>query len=66
MPGGWIETKDILPYEEWKQSLYGWDPAHGQFPFSNPVPLAPLHVVFTRGWARCVAGDAPRFQEVRR
>lgn len=66
LPGGWVETRDILPYEEWKRSLYGWDEAQSQFPLTNPVPLAPLHVLFARGWERCRAGDAPKFQEVRR
>lgn len=64
LPGGWIEAKDILPYEEWKRPLYGF--ANDKFPFGDPVALAPIHVLFERAWARCAGGDGPRFQEVRR
>ncbi|MCA9494354.1 MAG: hypothetical protein KC621_30720, partial [Myxococcales bacterium] len=66
LPGGWVESKDILPYEEWKRPLYGWEAATGRFPIGNPVALEPLHRLFERAWQRCVAGDRPRFEEVRR
>jgi hypothetical protein len=64
LPGPWVEARDVLPYEEWKQPLYGQEPG-GRAPLSELVPLAPLHLLFERAWTRYQA-DPPKFEEVRR
>jgi hypothetical protein len=64
LPGPWVEMRDVLPYEEWKEPLYGKEPG-GYEPFPRLLPLAPLHTLFERAWARCRA-EPPKFEEVRR
>ena len=63
LPGAWSEQKRLLPYEEWKRPLYGFD---GRvFHMGAPRSAAPIHLLFERAWARYVSGDVPKFREVR-
>jgi hypothetical protein len=70
LPGGW-EALDapLPPLETWKLSLLGLEvDADGDVetpPLDRLLLPAPLHVLFERAWARIIAGDVPRYREVR-
>jgi hypothetical protein len=64
LPCPWVESRHALCYERWKQPLYGI--VDDVAPLRAFVPVEPLHLLFERAWARCLAGDTPRYDEVRR
>ena len=65
LPGGWIEMKTPhLPFESWKKPLYGLAGFSVPLPFEAVLPLAPIHLLFERAWARVQAGDSPAYEKV--
>jgi hypothetical protein len=65
LPGGWVEKKTPhLPFETWKLPFYGLAGFSVPLPFEAVLPLAPLHRVFERAWARVEAGDPPAYEKV--
>jgi hypothetical protein len=59
LPGGWQPAKPpSLPLETWKESLYLG---------GAPVTLVPRPVpdLFAAAWARVVAGDVPRYRDLK-
>jgi len=69
LPGGWEALKSPHPpMESWKLPLYGTRTVEGApvAPLARFLALAPFHVLFARAWQRCVEGDVPRYEEVKR
>ena len=64
LPGGWVKKSSTpyLPYETWKQPLYGITAERE--PLEAYLPLEPLHDLFARAWARVQGGDKPEYEEV--
>ncbi len=70
LPGGWEALKSPhFPMESWKMPLYELQRREGTTQLEGPLdaflPLAPLHTLFERAWARVQGGDAPRYEEVK-
>ncbi|NUT37269.1 MAG: hypothetical protein HOV79_29845, partial [Hamadaea sp.] len=59
LPGGWQPAKPPrMPVEAWKESLY----VDAGTVLLVPVPVPDL---FAAAWARVVAGDAPRYRDLK-
>lgn len=63
LPGGWMKrSAPRLPYETWKEPLYGLRDGAG--PLEDYLPLEPFHVLFAKAWQRVKDGDKPEYEEV--
>lgn len=69
LPGHWTEQKTPwLPLETWKiEHLTEMDlEVPVPFPAGGPLVLRPFEELFAAAWERVKAGDAPRYEEVKR
>jgi hypothetical protein len=69
LPGHWTEQKTPwLPLETWKiEHLTEMDlEVPVPFPAGGPLVLRPFEELFAAAWKRVKAGDAPRYEEVKR
>lgn len=64
LPGGWLALKaPPLPLERWKLPLVlGGEEGITRHRIALPVAQAPR--LFAMAWARIIAGDEPRFDEL--
>jgi hypothetical protein len=69
LPGEWVELKaPWLPIERWKIAHLvelDMDPQE-PCPAGGPLVLRPFEDLFAAAWQRVLAGDAPRYEEVKR
>ncbi|MCX4472641.1 hypothetical protein OOK41_20410 [Micromonospora sp. NBC_01655] len=64
LPGGWLALKaPLLPLERWKLPLLIGDEG-GVSALGIITPVAPAPRLFELAWARLLAGDAPRFDDL--
>jgi len=70
LAGGWEDLKSPhLPIETWKLPLFQMTRDSYQRatpPLERIVPLEPVHTLFEKAWKRIVAGDLPRYEEVKK
>lgn len=69
LPGEWLELKaPWLPIERWKlDHLVEIDMDLPEaYPAGGPLVLRPFEDLFAAAWQRVVAGDEPRYEEVKR
>ncbi|SIO62718.1 hypothetical protein SAMN05444166_7129 [Singulisphaera sp. GP187] len=69
LPGEWVELKaPWLPIERWKLAhLVELDMDLPELcPGGGPLVLRPFEDLFAAAWQRVVAGDEPRYEEVKR
>ncbi len=69
LPGEWIELKaPWLPIESWKLAhLVEFDRNLSEpCPVGGPLVLRPFEDLFAAAWQRVMAGDEPRYEEVKR
>ncbi|MFJ6198163.1 hypothetical protein [Micromonospora sp. NPDC092111] len=64
LPGGWLALKaPLLPLERWKLPLLIGGEG-GVSALGIITPVAPAPRLFALAWARLLAGDAPRFDDL--